>query len=96
MFLYIRSGLTSKIEQYARVLQDPGIQLVNTESKRRIRQLLGSLVNQSMYHRDIMEGILTRSTEDLSLSWQKLHLLSATHLCKLSFNVFQVCWQMSN
>ena len=44
------------MEQYARVLQDSSMEFVNVESKTRIRQLLGLLVNQSLHHRDIVEG----------------------------------------
>ena len=51
-----RHMVVSRMEQYVRVLRENCLTFMRSDMRLRLHYILGSLVNQALYHRDVIDS----------------------------------------
>lgn len=45
-----------RVDQYVKVLRENALTFMSSQMRRRLHYILGNLVNQALYHRDVMDS----------------------------------------
>ncbi|XP_041479286.1 dynein heavy chain domain-containing protein 1-like isoform X6 [Lytechinus variegatus] len=69
----IRDNLQRRLDQYSLILRENNQSPVTSEASARLQILVGSLIEQGMHHRDIVEDLLAKKElSDRDFDWRKV------------------------
>ena len=71
--MFCRHMVTVRIDQYVKVLRENCLAFMTSEMRQRLHFILGNLIQQSLYHRDVMDRLLSNSQlSDSAFDWMRV------------------------